>query len=279
MLLGESSWINRHGDFRAREQYGLIARRQLSLRNVTSSRRSKVLRKAKCHSDRIWRGERSRPVNMIDLAPMIEKETGIDLRIVGFDTGQGLPSVQGYKDHPELWRAGDFATEDREALMRKLGGRAEIIWGDIADTIGPFTDSINSAAPLGFISVDLDIYSATTVALRCLTADPRSTILGLVCILMMLASFLQMSGLVSWRQFPNLTSSMNLERSGLTVVYRDADPQCRRIGIRKCTSAMCSITKSARILATGDNWQLAITQSTWQRGFFSDRNMYCAGQC
>ena len=83
-------------------------------------------------------------LNMIELAPMIEKETGIQFRIVGFDTGQGLPSVQGYKDHPELWRTGDFATEDRETLMRKLGGRAEIIWGDIADTIGPFTDSINS---------------------------------------------------------------------------------------------------------------------------------------
>ena len=111
---------------------------------------------------------------MVGLAPMIEKETGIDLRIVGFDTGQGLPSVHGYKDHPELWRPGDFATEDREALMQKLGGRAEIIWGDIADTIGPFTDSINDAAPLGFISVDLDIYSATTAALQCLTGRPEN---------------------------------------------------------------------------------------------------------
>lgn len=112
--------------------------------------------------------------NMVGLAPMIEKETGIDLRIVGFDTGQGLPSVHGYKDHPELWRPGDFATEDREALMQKLSGRAEINWGDIADTIGPFTDSINDAAPLGFISVDLDVYSATTAALQCLTGRPEN---------------------------------------------------------------------------------------------------------
>ncbi|MGO9826839.1 MAG: hypothetical protein ACLP0B_25650 [Steroidobacteraceae bacterium] len=57
--------------------------------------------------------------------------------------------------------------------MQKLGGRAEIIWGDIADTIGSFTDSINDAAPLGFISVDVDIYSATTMALRCLTGRPE----------------------------------------------------------------------------------------------------------
>jgi hypothetical protein len=112
-------------------------------------------------------------LNMIGLAPMIEKETGIKLRIVGFDTGQGLPSVQGYKDHPELWRTGDFATEDREGLVRKLSGRAEIIWGDIADTIRPFTESLSPSAPLGFVSIDVDIYSATKSALQCLTGKPE----------------------------------------------------------------------------------------------------------
>ena len=111
-------------------------------------------------------------LNMISLAPIIEEETGIKFRIVGFDTGQGLPSIQGYKDHPELWRTGDFTTEDREGLMRKLGGRAEVVWGDIADTIGSFMASINSSAPLGFISFDLDIYSATITGLRCLTGQP-----------------------------------------------------------------------------------------------------------
>jgi hypothetical protein len=108
-------------------------------------------------------------LNMINLAPEIEKETGVELRIVGFDTGKGLPPVKGYKDHPELWNSGDFAMEDHDGLMRKLAGRAEIIWGDIAETIGPFTDAIDPEAPLGFISVDVDIYSATKSALQCLT--------------------------------------------------------------------------------------------------------------
>ena len=59
-------------------------------------------------------------LNMADLAPLIETETGVELRIIGFDTGRGLPAVHGYKDHPELWNSGDFATEDREGLVRKL---------------------------------------------------------------------------------------------------------------------------------------------------------------
>ena len=111
-------------------------------------------------------------LNMIGVAPEIEKETGVELRIVGFDTGQGLPSVQGYKDHPELWNPGDFAMEDRDTLMRKLGGRAEMVWGDIADTVGPFIDRVEPSAPLGFISIDVDIYSATRAALRCLMSQP-----------------------------------------------------------------------------------------------------------
>jgi len=111
-------------------------------------------------------------LNMISLGSAVEKETGIKLRIVGFDTGHGLPIVQDYKDHPELWNPGDFAMGDRDSLVRKLDSRAEIIWGDIAATIGPFTDAIDAAGPLGFISIDVDIYSATKAALRCLASRP-----------------------------------------------------------------------------------------------------------
>ena len=171
-IIGESSWINRYGDFRTREQYGLIARANYLYGMLRAADVAKYCGKQSVTVIEFGVASGAGLLNMIELAPMIEKETGIHFRIVGFDTGHGLPSVKGYKDHPELWRAGDFATEDRETLMRTLGGRADIIWGDIADTIGPFTDSINSAAPLGFISVDLDIYSATTMALRCLTGLP-----------------------------------------------------------------------------------------------------------
>ena len=59
-------------------------------------------------------------LNMANLADMITQETGVHVRVVGFDTGAGLPSIQGYKDHPEIWNAGDFAMEDRPALLTSL---------------------------------------------------------------------------------------------------------------------------------------------------------------
>ena len=112
-------------------------------------------------------------INMIDLAAQIEKDTCISLRIVGFDTGEGLPSVEGYKDHPELWSAGDFVTENRETLTRALNGRAEIIWGNIANTVDKFADALDPNAPIGFVSIDVDIYSATVQSLRSLTKSPE----------------------------------------------------------------------------------------------------------
>ena len=66
--------------------------------------------------------------------------------------------------------------QDRDALLRKLDGRATIVWGDITETVGPFMDSLDGAAPLGFISIDVDIYSAAAAALKCLVGPPHKYI-------------------------------------------------------------------------------------------------------
>ena len=105
---------------------------------------------------------------MIDLAGRLERENGMGFRIVGFDTGAGLPQIGGYEDHPELWSSGDFAMVNKEELKKRIDGRAELLLGDIKDTVSDFVASLSREAPLGFVSVDVDIYSATCSALRCL---------------------------------------------------------------------------------------------------------------
>jgi len=172
-LAGEQSWINHHGDFRARERYGLILRANYAYGMLRAADIAKYFGKQCVTVIEFGVASGAGLLNMIELAPAIEKETGIKLHIVGFDTGAGLPSVQGYKDHPELWNPGDFATEDRDRLLHKLDGRAKIVWGNIGDTIDAFTDAIDPSAPLGFIAIDVDIYSATSAALRCLTSAPE----------------------------------------------------------------------------------------------------------
>jgi len=107
-------------------------------------------------------------IAMVDLAGRLEPESGISFRIVGFDTGAGLPHVGGYEDHPELWSAGDFPMVNKDELTKRIDGRAELFLGDIKDTVSGFIASLSENAPIGFVSVDVDIYSATCSALRCL---------------------------------------------------------------------------------------------------------------
>jgi hypothetical protein len=158
----------RFGAFRTRERYGLISRPNYVYGMLRAADVARYFGKKRITAVEFGVASGGGLLNMISLAPLIEKETGIAFETVGFDTGAGLPPFEGYKNHPELWNPGDFAMEERDVLMRKLDGRAKMIWGDIAETVGPFTEALGGDAPLGFISVDVDIYSGAKSALRCL---------------------------------------------------------------------------------------------------------------
>jgi hypothetical protein len=107
-------------------------------------------------------------VNLVDVAELVSSETGIAIRVLGFDTGSGLPPVQGFKEHPEIWSGGDFPMVSRDGLVERTRGRAEVVLGDIADTVDAFIDSLTPSSPLGFASIDVDIYSGAQSALRSL---------------------------------------------------------------------------------------------------------------
>jgi hypothetical protein len=172
-VFGQASWVDRNGSFRERERFGLINRPNYAYGMLRAADCARYFGKTSVTVIEFGIASGAGMLTMVDLAELIQAESGIKFRIFGFDTGHGLPEVQGYKDHPEIWSPGDFAMEDRDELLKKINGRAEVIWGDIADTVGPFTNSIDAAAPIGFISVDVDIYSATKSALRCLTGHPE----------------------------------------------------------------------------------------------------------
>src|ERR1039457_4350602 len=97
---------------------------------------------------------------MIALAKQIEPVVGIKFRIIGFDSGTGLPALQGYKDHPELWVPGDF-TMDKDALLSQIGDSAEIFFGDIGDTVNKFLQTVDASCPIGFCSIDTDFYTSS----------------------------------------------------------------------------------------------------------------------
>ena len=63
--------------------------------------------------------------------------------------------------------------EDRTALFDKLGERADVIWGDIAETVEPFIATVEPSSPIGFISVDVDIYSECKSSTWLSTSSPE----------------------------------------------------------------------------------------------------------
>jgi len=151
-----------------KERFGVLQRNSYAYGMVRAAKIAKGLGKPKVTVCEFGVAQGVGLLNMIELAQQIGPAVGIEFRVVGFDSGIGLPSLKGgYKDHPELWAAGDFEM-DKDALLSKIGGRAELVFGDIGETTGKFLESVNASCPIGFCSIDIDFYSSAISALRCL---------------------------------------------------------------------------------------------------------------
>jgi hypothetical protein len=108
-------------------------------------------------------------------ARIVERSFPVRIRVVGFDTGEGLPSAcNDYRDHPDLWVAGDYPM-NFPALRRRLDQGTELILGDVAKTVQDWV-SERQSGPLGFAAFDLDLYSSTREALVVLAHDKRRTL-------------------------------------------------------------------------------------------------------
>lgn len=106
---------------------------------------------------------------MADLAERLTAQSGIGITVFGFDTAEGLPPPEDYRDHPELFSEGDYPMQDFDALQKELDGRAKLIIGDIRK-IGSLDEILSESGPFGFASIDVDIYSSAKSALK-LIAD------------------------------------------------------------------------------------------------------------
>jgi len=160
--------VKRRGTFREKEAYGVVDFPAYAYGLLKAADLARFAGKNKATVCEFGVATGNGLLNMVSLAEAVRAETGVDLRIVGFDAGEGLPTIDGFRDHPELWSVGDFRMTNRQELERRVDGRAELIFGDIKDTIDPFVAGLDPSAPLGFISIDVDVYSGAKSALRCL---------------------------------------------------------------------------------------------------------------
>ena len=116
--------IRRRGNFREMEAWGLVPRVNYAYGILRAADLARFMGKTRATVCEFGVATGNGLLNMIKLAELVRAETGVEIRVIGLDTGEGLPSVDGYKDHPEIWSVSDFKMTNKEDLLRRIGGRA-----------------------------------------------------------------------------------------------------------------------------------------------------------
>jgi hypothetical protein len=113
-------------------------------------------------------------MNMCFIAQRVSAITGISIKVVGFDTGRGMPPPCDYRDHPDLYSEGDYPM-DHVLLQSRLPSNGRLVIGDIASTVPQFvTEEVSPECPLGYVAIDVDYYSSTIDALRLFEGEARN---------------------------------------------------------------------------------------------------------
>jgi hypothetical protein len=108
---------------------------------------------------------------LVELERLSEKHSAasrVDIQIVGFDLGSGMPTPCDFRDMPQVWAAGFFRMD--EPKLRSRLKSARLVIGDVKETAPKFLRK--QPAPIGFISFDLDYYSSTQLAFEALLSAP-----------------------------------------------------------------------------------------------------------
>jgi hypothetical protein len=100
----------------------------------------------------------------------VEKLFPVKIELYGFDTGQGLPPLEDYRDFPHYFRPGQYHM-DPSGLKQKLK-RGKLVLGNVKDTCKSFFSEFD-AAPVGCVFHDLDFYSSTSNALTLFDAGSK----------------------------------------------------------------------------------------------------------
>ena len=103
---------------------------------------------------------------------------GVDVDIVGFDLGSGLPEFVDYRDFPYWFLPGSYR-QDEQAIRERLPN-ARLVLGDVKDTVPQFLEDFD-LGPIGFCVFDLDSYTGTLSALGLLRGDAATRLPRVLC--------------------------------------------------------------------------------------------------
>ena len=117
-------------------------------------------------------------VSMERIAEAVGGHLGVDVAVMGFDAGSGMPAPEDYRDLPHVWAQG-FYKMDAAALRARLR-KAELVLGNVADTVRA-TVAREGLPPIGFVSFDLDYYSSTMSTFHIFGGEARTRLPRVYC--------------------------------------------------------------------------------------------------
>ena len=169
-LISAGVWL--FGSFRAKVAFDLVLRHHHACGILKAADQAKRLGIERLTLLEFGVAAGTGLMNMARVASEVTHCTGVAFDIYGFDTGQGMPPPRTFRDHPELFQAGDFVM-DVASLRRSLPDNVHLVLGEVADTVPGFIEGLEVSAPVGFVSIDVDYYYSTKDALRVLIGEPE----------------------------------------------------------------------------------------------------------
>jgi len=171
-VLDERAAVSLNGDLRSRIRFDLVDRPQHAFGLLAAADIARFAGVPEILAIEFGVAEGAGLRNLATIAAEVTVETGVAIRLVGFDTGRGLPAPLDHRDHPEIWSEGDFSMPDPAALQAALPEGTQLVLGHVADTLGEFVAGLDRT-PIGFVSFDLDYYSSTRDALAMFDVAPE----------------------------------------------------------------------------------------------------------
>jgi hypothetical protein len=160
-----SVFVGLFGSWRAKVEFDLIIRQQFAWSILRAADQARKHGLAKVALVEFGVANGAGLFNMCKIAVSATKATGVGFEIYGFDTGRGMPPAVDFRDHPEMFQESDFPM-DVDRLRRALPPFCHLLIGDVEETVPAFLERLSPAAPLAFVSLDLDYYSSSKRALE-----------------------------------------------------------------------------------------------------------------
>ena len=174
-----SLFVRMFGGFRRKVDFDLIERRRYAMALLQAADWANRYGVKRIYALEFGVAAGAGLINLAWLAEQVTKETGVEIAIVGFDTGTGMPRPRDYRDYPEEFIEGDFPTTSPEQLAKLLPKNVKMIYGPIAETAKGFADTVD--APIGFISFDLAYYFSTVDAMQVLEGPAEHYLPTVAC--------------------------------------------------------------------------------------------------